>query len=816
MPRPADSDSAVVRPAGAPGPEASGMVFRLAAIGGLAALAVLTLAHPSATRMHTWPLAAAATGLCLLPVLALLIGIWRCGTWRLPPTTLLTGMILLVLGAGVSAWLSPFSAASLPRLWPTLGGAALYLWLHHRWSAGAPLAATRRESAARLLAAAGALLAVTSLVLWSRGQWPLPWSDRNAVPFGHSTYTGGAMVLFLPWLGLQAWLTQGTRRFGWLAATAVAMVVLASTSSRGAVLALAFVGCAGAGVTVLIAPWSRRQKILLAAGVLVVGAIVVLTNPRLRELVVHRQWGESSRESNAQRFAMLDAGWRLGLERPLAGWGPGTVPLAYPRVRAALDGGTENVLQLHNTPAQVWATTGLPGIAALALLVAGTLATLLRAPRTPVTFAAGASLAGYGIVALTDHQLDVPVFAATAATGLALLTAAAHSASRHVIPTASLRAAACAPPGLLVLFAAPATWNDLHARQCYDSALAALGRGDGAGYLRQLDAATRAAPHDSFFEHRAAAWLLEQRGATPAPARQSALARDAAARLERSLATGAHEEFAHFNLGWLKLDRGEGTAATRHFTRAAQLVPDKGGVYFGLGLAHEAAGNRAAAIRAFALEWVNDPRAATSPAWEVPALAALLPAVRAEAVRVFEELRQRHPPAAAIGAWARWWWGDEVPVEALRPGFNAVSARFSAALPGLAAGQPFASLPTDDPWARAYAAWREAGPPESFLAVAGGDAEFAAALARRARQLRTDFRTFLAAPTGDEAAFVRTYRRQRTGYGVLALHPEGPPLADVHIVQENRVVTTLAAGLFPVKGWLPGRFLLALLPADPR
>ena len=27
---------------------------------------------------------------------------------------------------------------------------------------------------------------------------------------------------------------------------------------------------------------------------------------------------------------------------------------------------------------------------------------------------------------------------------------------------------------------------------------------------------------------------------------------------------------------------------------------------------------------------------------------------------------------------------------------------------------------------------------------------------------------------------------------------------------------TLTAGLFPAKGWLPGRFLLALLPADPR
>jgi hypothetical protein len=127
-----------------------------------------------------------------------------------------------------------------------------------------------------------------------------------------------------------------------------------------------------------------------------------------------------------------------------------------------------------------------------------------------------------------------------------------------------------------------------------------------------------------------------------------------------------------------------------------------------------------------------------------------------------------------------------------------------------------ASNATVDPWARTYTAWRDAGPPEAFLAVAGGDAAFAAALARRARLVRTDFRAFLAAPTGDEPALVRTFRRSRAGYGVLALHPEGPPLTDVHVVQENRVATDLAAGLFPVKGWLPGRFLLALLPADPR
>lgn len=810
MSRPVEPASAEARPGAAPA--AAAATKRLAAVVGLAALGFVTLAHPSATRMHGWPLATVGVLLALLPLAVVTGGVLRAGSWRLPPGALLGGVVLLAVGATVSALASPFAAASLPRLWPTLGGVALFLWLHHAWSGPDPAATGRRRQAARGFALVGAALALVSAALWSRGTWPLPWLDRNAFPFGHSTYTGGAMVLLLPWLGLQIGQTRGLPRLGWLAATLCAGLVLVSTGSRGAVLALGAAGGLGAVAAVVAAPWRARHKAWFAVGALAAAVIGVMTNPRLRDLVVHQRWSETARESNAQRAAMLAAGWQLGLARPFAGWGPGTVPLAYPRVRAALDGGTENVLQLHSTPAQLGATAGAVGLAALGLLVAGTLAALRRAPRTPGTLAAGTSLVGYGLFALTDHQLDVPFFTAATAAGLAWLTASAPAATdrtRRGLPLALGLGLALAA-GLV----APATWSDLQARRHYDHALAALGANDGTGYLRSLDAATATAPHDSYFAHRAAIWLVEQRGAAADPARQTALARDAAARLERSLATGAHEEFAHFNLGWLYLDLGEPTAAARHFHAAAQRVPDKGGVYFGLGLAHELSGRRDDAIRAFALELVNDPRSATSPAWEVPALAALRSAALAEAGRLLADLRPRHPAVARVEPWIRWWWGETD--AAPSSGFNDATSAFAAALPAIGAGRTLPGA-EDTPWRAAYAAWRR---PESasgrFLALAGGDEAMAGALARRARAQRTDFRVFLTAPTGDETALVRTYRRQRPGYGVLALHPEGPPLADLHVVQENRAATDLAAGLFPGKGWLPGRFLLALRPDDPR
>ena len=55
----------------------------------------------------------------------------------------------------------------------------------------------------------------------------------------------------------------------------------------------------------------------------------------------------------------------------------------------------------------------------------------------------------------------------------------------------------------------------------------------------------------------------------------------------------------------------------------------------------------------------------------------------------------------------------------------------------------------------------------------------------------------------------------RLGYGVLALHPDGPVLSNLYLSQQNRFVTAFAAGLFPPKGWITAPELLARLPALP-
>ena len=231
----------------------------------------------------------------------------------------------------------------------------------------------------------------------------------------------------------------------------------------------------------------------------------------------------------------------------------------------ALDGGAENVLQLHSTPLQLWAETG-----AISLLVALLLCVLV-AWNWRLAPVAAATLAGYGVFALTDYQLDVPVFAAALAVLLAQLAtpAAAPAATRS---RWSL--------GMLVLVAA--------------SLIVLLGARDRAPLLNTeaLILARDPVQHD-----RAVALLNE------------------------SLALNPDQEIAHFNLGWL-LVVSDPAGAEWHFLSAARLVPDKGGVYFGIGLARLNQGRNAGVAHAFAIECINDPRFLASPWWTVPAIAA--------------------------------------------------------------------------------------------------------------------------------------------------------------------------------------------------
>jgi O-antigen ligase len=681
---------------------------------GLAGLAALTLVDKGATRMYSWPWWLVFWFVQLAPAAALLV---RTAfdprplalpsiAWRWP-----LGLFAAIELAAALA--SPFRAQSLPAAATLLAGLAagflLFDWLQ----------ADAAETKARLAKLERALgWFFVAVLADSLGRWLLSeiipglrtgqiaslhalFNQRNAQPLGHSNYTGGLAVFMLPWLGARIAQTRGRARAGWAAAMMLALFMLFTSGSRGAVL-----GLAGLLLASLALAWRRnrlrtKSAVLLAVAAIALTAVFALSNPRIRDLLAQETSSAPPDDSAVQRSAMFTAGRRMGSDRPLLGWGPGVTPLVYPRYRARLDGGVETALELHSTPVQIWADTGVPGLACVLALAALVACSLWKkpAPATP-----GLSLVGYGVFALTDFQLDVPVFIA--------LTAACI--------------AACARPA--AGFAPPRLRAALAVAVITATALISTLGGDDPTPALNIDA------------------LALDRD----PA-QASLAR---ALFEKSLSLNPDQEIAHFNLGWLLLVR-DPAAAESHFLAAAHLVPDKGGVYFGLGLARLNQGRADAAARALALECLNDPIFVASPWWRDSALAPLRAPTAALVAQYYRALAVRLPPGR--------WPGAEVPYTA------ALSAWLFGELPGRAV---------------------------------------AAAATTPARR---DFFAPDPSPNLLLAASVLTYRRERLGYPVLMRNLDLPVPVDLLDVRENALATGSLAFLFPRKSWLPSPLLLEFL-----
>ena len=574
---------------------------RILSLGGLAGLAALTLVDSGATRMYATPWTFVLAGIVMIPPLLLMLRLLSpTRPVQLPAASWLFLAVATVTIPVVSALLSPYRGPSLLNAAGPVAAASLFLLLHD-WLQGDQ--ARNRVCLEQWLAVAAAVVALASTCYWLHGLASLTRAEllsptlferRNAYPLGHSNYTAGLMLLGLPWLVQTAWRARGSLRIAAILATALTLLNLFTSGSRGGLLGLAALGVAGVAAAGL--GWKRFA--LLATGLVALAALLAVANPRIRSLLGPTDPHSAPNLSTVQRTAMARGGMMMGADRPLFGWGPGTTPLAFPRYRHALDGGAENVLQLHSTPVQLWAETGATGLLTALLAVGLAAWSWRRAPAAAVT------LAGYSVFALTDAQLDVPVFAAALAALLAALLAAPAVAPAAPRTRLSLILMLLVAAGLIV----------------------GLGTRDRTPLLNALALAIAKDPaqHDR-----------------------------AVALLNRSLALNPDQEIAHFNLGWLLLVP-DPAQAEQHFLAATHLVPDKGGVYFGLGLARLNQGRNAAAAQAFALECVNDPRFLASPWWTVPEIAALRGTTAAEYESLLARCRAQGETFSLIP-----WWGDQ-------------------------------------------------------------------------------------------------------------------------------------------------------------
>lgn len=626
----ADPDDPVLPPAR----EMAAFLVRALPFVALGLLLALSLPGASATRMQTWPWAAIAAAFWLLPVI---VAATRLALGRSDARLggLLDAALAALALAGLAATLlSPLRPAIAPHLLPFLGALALpYALL--------PLARSPRLPA-WVSAFLWPLLLVTA-IRWlpSVHSWSGPF-PRNAEPFGHANITGSVCVLAA---GVFAWLAASaprlTLRLVHAAGALLSTVLALTTFGRGAVLALAAGGVVAAALILL-----RRGRLftfaLLALAAL---AAAFLANDRLREAVSTGRWSTADTESNAQRIAMIRGGFLLGAERPLLGWGPGSVPHVFPRVRAGLPGQPDNYLQLHNTPAQLAATLGLAGLLAAAALTLALLLRLRAALRDPDrnrdTPALAGTLAAAATLLLFDHSFAVPAFAVLAALPLAAL------ASRTSPPVGIRRTSLAITTAAMITTAtaiiAAVVARDLAARAAWSSALDAGSAGDTSAYAAQLRRAHALAPASPALADQLASHLATGHPFPGLPAPDPA---GAAAILRAALVRNPDLESARYNLGWLLLDT-EPESARAHLAAAARLAPARAGVHLGHAIACIHLKDTDSALRSLAAETLLDPAFAWSPAWRDPALAALRAPALAHAADFLDSLRLA-PDLAAL------------------------------------------------------------------------------------------------------------------------------------------------------------------------
>jgi putative inorganic carbon (hco3(-)) transporter len=152
-----------------------------------------------------------------------------------------------------------------------------------------------------------------------------------------------------------------------IVALAILWGCLIFTISRSSLLALSL------GMAVLAAlRWKTRPVLYLVAAVVVVGAVVVATNPAKYGL------NQGLNRVSDGRANLISGGLKLFEQRPLQGWGSGSFSTQYTR---EFPKSAHEVSDSHNIPVTIASEQGLIGLALYLALVICALATLFRGAR---------------------------------------------------------------------------------------------------------------------------------------------------------------------------------------------------------------------------------------------------------------------------------------------------------------------------------------------------------------------------------------------------------------------------------------------------
>ena len=814
---------------------------KLIALLGLMLLAAFTWIDKGPSRALLWPWYLYAQLLLLLPSLwliahGLLYGrVLRFGQgldWAL------LGFATAMIAAAIA---SPYPGASTAFL-PIVLAPITVAYVVRNWI-GTHSGPCDQGPA---LVACGGAIALGLTTFWMLLVWFLrnvlpahsagaPWiaalGIRNEQLLGHPVYIAGIGLLTTTWLAGLAAERKGWPRVTYLGGSLLGTGLIFTAGSRS--------GFAGLGAWMLWFfigetsrrrwPWYRTLAVALILGI--AAATSVSLQPRMA--VIIRQWRETGtlNAGDRQRLAMAEFGGLILREHPPLGIGPGSTPLVYPSYRARLSGGVESALQLHSTPMQ-WAADG--GLCSLAAVASIAFALWWRRRHVPHSFAVGTLLA-YSAFALTDYQLDLPVFAVAIGVLLALCAitpasspaALAFSANpQSAIPTPQLPAASSSIPGKPVALALTALvalflvsqicpWR---ARASFAEGIDALAGGNRSAFQAGMANAQRLDPSNTYYLNLEACLLADIR-AYPAWFTPIDLGADrvdrALAIFEKSLTIDPSQELPHTHLAWLLLAKNP-AAAAEHFRAAARLIPDKGSLYFGLGVCQLAQGRNAAAAKSLAMEIVNDPSFVASPEWlSLAAAPGLVSNARrlaaAELERIAGQSTKSDPlhyarRARYTAALLRWLDGDAATLgiaEQLAEPDQRELLRWLAGHPV----QPPADSPL--PW---HSLARAAAQPEGAARIIENHYRYRGLppelIPPLIRALQTPDRRTLLLPPGTSPLLIQHSYRERAAYPLLMRNLDAPPPRDPYLVSGNRFILDFLQPLFPEKGYLPAPILI--------
>jgi uncharacterized protein involved in response to NO len=806
--------------------------------------ALFTLLPDSSSLVVSWPWVFIWQVALLLPWLWLLRHGWIQRQIPLLGYGLDYGVGLAVLGLVGSTLLAEFPQQARWYGWAALCGLAAFYALH-AWC-------TSPERRLNLLKAQGGLSLAfigLSLSLWS-WQTLRPELERiaalraagleigydfsvlelrNWAPIGHQNYVAGYLVLSLPLLLGLCFISKARWKWVWGVGFVLGLVDLYTTSSRGGWLGAFLIAISGG--LLLLGHRRLSLKFRWAIGIAMLGSLVGLglANNRLRSLFLATT-SDSAGGETAFRLITNLTGWNIGLAHPLFGAGPGSVPLLYQKYRPAWAGrAAELVYQLHGTPAQIWAELGGFGIALALATVGFSVYWGIRLWRSQPPELSGdrilswsllSGIAGYGVVSLTDYQLDIVCISGTLVVYSVSLLSLLHQYVPSRLSTRSKQTSYISFIcwGMVGLLVAVGIWlAPIHrAWQLSSLGFAALSQKQIEPFQNYLEQAHRLAPWEPYYSYQLG-WNLVTAKRDDERVDREQIER---ARIERALKAfeqnvkaSPNQESGTSSLGWLQLFNRK--PMLNAFLKSTQLIPAKRGVFHSLGLSLLWQKQTDLGIQAIALEIVRDPIWITSPIWRSDTFfgaASIAPQVQATAIKIYQQLLKSSAQDKSLTAYLHqclggvyWWQGNLT--EAQRE-WSISGSYISQQVLNLAQGKSaLVSKPKEIPSLASESilrAWLEPQSRQKWIESA----------LLQATQAQPDPKQVQAILLGmnqsksfdqwvKQNAPIRQFPRERAGFGVLSRHIDGPAPQDFFPVVENIAMSQFLAELLPSPDYSP-------------